>query len=336
MPIPDRLFGALAAGAREAVLDAYLSTPHRAGHTRDEIDYLFALIRHGVRGLGAAWTPILTSSKISLRVTGVFCHQTPQAWYRDPTGGWKRPELADLLLVHEHTELVLKRPVTRRRAVLVQAKLAKCGVATGTGHQEYLYENWPDFELKGVGANNDRFLRGNRRFALGDALCRNGLVEDGSVFASPAPLIWGYPMPWSMAAPGRPMRSAGAEDLGGFLAHMLYLTTPMRGEDAGIPARPFWLSPGLPNNHFEVTVEELLTLTAAKTIKARNKSYLSGPRGENVLCFQHSAGPARAFGETGALFQPSGGGDEATPPAERVEEGRGGGVFLIETASTPT
>lgn len=300
----------------------------------DEIDLLFALVRYGVADLGTAWGPVLASEGVCLRVTGVVVHQTPQACYDHPTAGAVRPELADLLLVHEHTETTPIGPTTRRRAVLVQAKMATSGVASGSGHQEYLYENWPDFKLRGVGANSDRFLPGLRRFDLGDALCRNGLVEDESLFARTPP-AWEYPMPWTFAAPGRPMRAAGGEDLGGYLAQMLYVTQPMRGQDTGIPARPFRLSQGTPNNHFEVTVEELLTLTAAKTLKARNKSYLTGRRDESVVCFQATGGSTQGLGETGAMFRPSDGGDDIEPPDGERAEGRGGAIIVVETASGP-
>ncbi len=38
------------------------------------------------------------------------------------------------------------------------------------------------------------------------------------------------------------------------------------------------LSGGTPNNHFDVTVEELLTLTAMKTMRFRNKPHVKGHR----------------------------------------------------------
>lgn len=78
--IPDDLFDALCCGAREAVKHAWDSAhSFSATVSPDEVDHIYAMTRFGVARLGSLWAPLLASRGMSLRVTGVFCHQTPKA-----------------------------------------------------------------------------------------------------------------------------------------------------------------------------------------------------------------------------------------------------------------
>ena len=308
--IPDSLFNALACGARAAVKDAWNSALALKGSRPDEIDHLYAMITVGVREIGVNWSPILRKKGISLRVTGVFCHQTPKAHYLHPTDGPKSPELGDLLLVHEHkTALPTGQTKISRRAVFIQAKMVDQGVP-GSGkvdqYQEYLYEHWPDFELKGKGPGKVGFLSGQRNFRPSpDAGCYGLIERDPHAHPMPqfVPFCCGFP--WIYSAPQRPIRSAGGEDAGAFIANMLYDTGRLRGCVAPIPSAPLSLMT-TPNNHFDVTVEELLALTAKKTLRFKNKSYIKGLRGYSVLaCFQQVYGGVGLLPDTGTRFRPS-------------------------------
>ena len=126
--IPDHLFDALACGARFAVFYAWMSAGS-LGKVPDEVDHIYAMTTRGIEELSRQWSPILAASNIALRITGVFCHQTPKAHYKHPVHGQKSPELGDILLVHEHkTNFSSSRSETMRRAVLVQAKMVDHGV----------------------------------------------------------------------------------------------------------------------------------------------------------------------------------------------------------------
>lgn len=101
-PSGDSLFDTLACGARVAVSGAWRYAAAATGGPPDEIDHIYAMTTKGIQELGAQWSPILHTHRIALRITGVFCHQTPKAHYFHPTDGPKSPKLGDLLVVHEH------------------------------------------------------------------------------------------------------------------------------------------------------------------------------------------------------------------------------------------
>jgi hypothetical protein len=336
--IPDDLFDALACGARAAVHKAWNHAFSLKGSLPDEIDHLYAMTTVGIREIGVSWSPILSTAGIALRVTGVFCHQTPKAHYTHPIAGLKRPELGDLLVVHEHKTARPGGPDDiSRRAVLVQAKMVDQGVPGGgkvDQYQEYLYEHWPDFELKGRGPGKAGFLPGQRNFRPGGLdTGRYGLIErDPHTHVMPPYFPFCCGLPWTYSEPRKPVRSAGGEDAGAFIANMLYDTSWMRGRTALIPAAPLALSTGTPNNHFDVTVEELLTLTANKTLRFKNKSYIKGIRGESVFaCFQQSFGGESLLHGTGAGFAPSeiDFDGEGVPPEDLSEPDFEDGISIV-------
>lgn len=337
--IPDTLFDALACGARIAVRHAWSHAFAMSGGTPDEIDHIYAMTTEGIRELGTQWSPILRSKGLSLRLTGVFCHQTPKAHYLHPVDGHKAPELGDLLIVHEHKNT---HPggtiVITRRAVLVQAKMVDEGVPGGgkvDQYQEYLYEHWPDFELKGRGPGTVKFLSGQRVFRPGIDPGRYGLIEKtlhAGHKAVALPYCCGFP--WTYSEPRKPVRSAGGEDAGAFIANMLYDTGWLRGRVALSAPTPLALVSGTPNNHFDVTVEELLTLTAMKTLRFKKKTYITGPRGHPALvCFQNAYGALGLLPDTGGRFAKTDFEGRAIPPEEMAEPDFDDGisVFLVET-----
>lgn len=336
--IPDSLFNALACGARDAVYRAWAHT-FTFRSNPDEIDHLYAMTTVGVCRIGRNWSSILSTEGISLRVTGVFCHQTPKVHYVHPKAGLKSPELGDLLIVHEHkTTPPTGGSEISRRAVLVQAKMADQGVPSKVDqYQEYLYEHWPDFELKGRGQGKARFLTGKRNFRPGIDAGRYGLIErDWHAGLTPRFLPFCCGFPWTYCMPSKPIWSAGGEDAGSFIANMLYDTGWLRGRVTGIPSKPLSLQT-TPNNHFDVTVEELLTLTAKKVLQSKKK-HISGPRGiSGAICIQSAYGVVELLPATGVGFIPT---DidfdrKAVPPEglPELEFGEGISIILIETGN---
>ena len=334
--IPDTLFDSLVCGARIAVHRAWSYAFATSGGTPDEIDHIYAMTTEGIRELGTQWSPILRSKGLSLRLTGVFCHQTPKAHYFHPVDGPKAPELGDLLIVHEHKNAHPGGTVEiTRRAVLVQAKMVNEGVPSGgkvDQYQEYLYERWPDFELKGRGPGTVGFIPGQRNFRPGIDPGRYGLIEKNPHAGHKAvaiPYCCGFP--WTYSEPRKPVRSAGGEDAGAFIANMLYDTGWLRGRVALIPPTPLALASG---NHFDVTVEELLTLTAMKTLRFRKKAYITGPRGYPALaCFQNAWGALGLLPDTGTGFAETDFEVRGIPPEETAEPDFDVGisVLLVET-----
>lgn len=317
----------------------------------DEVDHVYAMVQVGTEALARNWSPVLQGAGIALRVTGVFCHQTPKAHYThpDPKFGASSPELADLLIVHEHQgrNRASGKPMTTRRAVLVQAKMVSQGVPNSgkvDAVQEYLYQQWPDFQLRGRGPQRRTFATGYR--TLGPYLNTGcyGLIE-AATHAAPMPTLPPFccAFPWTFVRPRGPIRTAGGEDAGAFITSMLYDTSLIHGRKARSPTYPLALQRGRSsfnnrrrvNNHFDVTVEELLTLTAQKTVHFKHRAHLRGPRGHPFcLCLQFSAGPQALQSDLGNRFAATG--DALLPPTgETPEDDFGDGIstLLIETAS---
>ena len=337
--ISDDLFPALAAGAREAVWEAFVAAHHSTRHRLpEEVEHVHALVSTGTSRLAGYWRPVLSARGVSLRVTGVLIHQTPKAQYDHPTDGTVRPELGDLLVVHDHLAATHSR-----RALLLQAKRMVSGVPTSTPdrHQEFLYRHWPDFSLKGHGASRKagKYLPGDRNIRPNSGGSWYGLVADDADAHSRCTICHfqpAYVFPWLAADPAGSALAAGADDLGNLLANMLYTTVVPRGRDARPIAGALALSSGMPNNHFDVTVEELLRLTAARTASFKRYPHIRGTRGQAILCFQDASPGGPPLPATGDGFQVSGDGEfdryEAPPLSEEDDDG-GMSVLLIETGA---
>jgi hypothetical protein len=337
--IPDDTFDALCCGARMAVQDAWEAA--RAQAKPAEMDHVFQLVRVGTRSLVDNWGPILQPRGVALRVTGVFCHQTPFAHFKMPgRRRVARPELADLLIVHQHTQQMpgTGMPTWTRRAVLLQAKMTDDGVCRKRDPvQEFLYRHWPLLELKGYDPSGLSFLSGPRdlkpnddggRYAL---IARTGHLHSAGPGFARLPYCCGFP--WWFAHPAEPARTAGAEDAGAFIANMLFSTRIPRGRPAVPITGPLALA-ATPNNHFDVTIEELLQKTAARTLASKN-GLRTGTRGEfGVVCFQADAGSSLLSGGLGTSFHPSSPRDGRGEPSALEDDGGGGiSVLLIETGS---
>jgi hypothetical protein len=334
--IPDKAFDALCCGARAAMKAAWEDAQATAPGFPDEVDHIFALTATGTRELANNWGPVLRPLGLSLRVTGVFCHQTPKAHYSRPGVGPKSPELGDLLIVHEHQwppDRGAAEGQRSRHAVLVQAKMTRSGVpSTPDPDQEWLYENWPPFELRGRGPKGTRFLPGTRNLSPNDGGSCYGLIaKDGHVHQVSRTLPYCCGFPTWFADPRDNIRTAGAEDAGAYIAGMLYDCRKPRGRHARIPPNPLTLT-GISNDDFDVTVEELLTITAAKTLRFKNKAHISGTRGHSGLaCFQFSHGLAMLPPTGGGFAAKAPGGEDVPPEDFESDFDDGISVLLIET-----
>lgn len=303
----------------------------------DEVAHIYELTTTGVLNLGGLWAPILSSRGISLKVTGVFAHQTPKATYDHPVSGEESPELADLVIVHEHTTSgTAGVPLITRRAVLVQAKMAHRGTPGKVDAvQEYLYQHWPDFELKGLGATRrERFLPGARDIRANLGGSRYGLIEKTAHAGAKTrtyPFCCGFP--WTFSDPLDAIRTAGGEDAGSFIANMLFDSRWARGRSCQPVPSPLALSAS-PNNHFDVTIQELLDLTAFKVAQSKTHAHMGGKRGVSVVCWTPST--SQVFSVSGSGLQAFADGDDGDrydgPPVAEDSDG-GPRILLLETVS---
>ena len=267
---------------------------------------------------------------ISVRVTGVFCHQTPMARF-SYRGTKARRELADLLVVHDHLT-----PRPRRRALLLQAKMATSGVPIGSidKRQLYLYDGWPRFTLHGrAGTKHQaRFLSGARQLLPSPAGASFALVERYSPrlatkHRSKAPSVW------SIARPHQ-VTSGPSRDFADYLTSMVLGkigsgrdATPLTPVKMSHQSNSMAIAPNSPlSHHWSVTIQELLNLTASRCLPARNRGPLSHQRGMSFEWVQH-----------GSLSTGQGVGDQfgrsPRPPEPATEEPPNGvSLLMIETS----
>lgn len=295
----------------------------------DEPRHVCIMTQIGSLWLYDAWVGILAQAGIQLRVTGVYCHQTPKAHFTFQ-GRNAAPELGDLLIVHEH----LHPTSPRRRALLVQAKMASDGKPTGTPNrpQEHLYEYWPDFRLRGHGGRGvgARFLDGNRRLRRNGRGSTYALIEDAEMPIG----IHGHlcPSVWRFAKPnGKGLARHAALTLSDMV-----LGRSGAGRPASIPtgsladpSQAGHLAPNTPRDfHWSATVQELLNVTAAKALPAKMSGPLVPFRGTTFGFEQR--GPSLNLAGSGDLFL----GGRGHIPAEGAEEGpeEGISIILIETS----
>lgn len=97
-----------------------------------EVSAVRAMTLYGFDQIAAAWSPILKKHGYRIDLRAVFCHSRPHVTFRPVphpkySGGTtlRRCELADLLIVIDHIDLLKK--IDDRYAVLVQAKMLKGG-----------------------------------------------------------------------------------------------------------------------------------------------------------------------------------------------------------------
>lgn len=239
--IPSSLIPSLASAANTAI-DSVLrvGAPGQATPT-GEVGFVAAVTLGGVYGIAAAWQPILHPHGYSVKISGVFCHQSPKATFTDNHGNVVSCELADLLVVVED---YTGGSLGRRWAALVQAKMAAPGggqnlTQPGDLRQLDLLSRWPSFRLPRA------YPAGGRDFST----CKHaGKTIDCGRYG----LIAKQPNPdWHQQPPAATM-PAGGDQLGTFLANMVEIGQVGFGRE----------STGL-GDDWSRTVDELMTRTYA-------------------------------------------------------------------------
>jgi hypothetical protein len=213
-----------------------------------------------VPAIASAWKPLLKPHGVSVKMSGVFCHQTPMASFIDSAGVPRTCELADLLVVVDD---LTSGTATTRRAVLIQAKMAAAaGGQTLTTQRDLtqldLLSNWPSFTLP------SGFAAGPRNFST--CTYSGSVIECGRYG-----LLDKQPNPaWHQQAPAASMPAGGAE-LGTFLARMVQGRSGY-GREATV-TRDDWSR----------TVNELIKVTAGLAFTYSSGLKGSHPRGNSAL-----------------------------------------------------
>lgn len=214
-----------------------------------EEHHVFGMTTLGVDLLRLAWESILSAVGVSIKISGVFCHLTPEAEFLY-SGTRLRRELADLLIVHDH----MIRGTTRRRALLIQTKMGPVVRTIGNPAQQYLYEHWPQFELSRSGG----YLPGDRKLNPNNFGSSIGFISRTPVVSS----SWLVSKPW-------PGRNPVAINAGEFLTRMVLGKRGFGRSADFVSTIPTSLPVNRPsNNHWSITIEELLRISARRAITA--------------------------------------------------------------------
>ena len=227
-----------------------------------EAGFVAAFVLGAVPAIAAVWKPLLKPHGLSVRMSGVFCHQTPIVSFTDRANVPRRCELADLLVVVDD---LTSGTATTRRAVLIQAKMAQASggqrlTTQGDVTQLDLFSYWPSFMLPPGFAPGQRDFQNCSHPGLAVECGRYGLIDN-----PPNPA-------WHQHAPAVSM-PAGGDELGTFLARMMEGRSSYGREATG--TRDDWSR----------TVDELMKVTAGLAF-----TYSSGlkgrhPRGNSAVAF---------------------------------------------------
>jgi hypothetical protein len=121
-----------------------------------EPDFIAGLVIDSTPLIYSSLKTILSSRRVSVSMSAVFCHQTPQVTFNPHSP--ISCELGDILFAYVHTP---KFGVPRRNAILFQAKASAkqpYRIRSGEKGQLHLYEDWPDFVYE-----RSSFLNGQKR-----------------------------------------------------------------------------------------------------------------------------------------------------------------------------
>ena len=200
------------AAANAAVWRSHQQTFAIHGSSPREDQFVAAMVTVGVDQLVTGWQDLLAQRGIALRITGVFCHGSPQVEY---TGGplpLKGVELADLLVVHQSHGSGGR---TRTTAKLVQAKMSSHCSLPATDRQLFLYKHWPVFEFSAT-SGLDRRPRNLGRVSGG---CGYALILHHREY--PEDIRWADQCPWGSCLPAQ--RLGIANSFANTLGDMLFM-----------------------------------------------------------------------------------------------------------------
>lgn len=278
---------------------------------------------------------VLSSRQVSVSMSAVFCHQTPQVTFNSHSSA--SCELGDILIVYVHT---LRSGSPKRNAILFQAKASAkqpYRIHSDEKNQLRLYEEWPDFVYE-----RSSFLNGQQRTVTPKAPHSGAqyLLIDDRPPAEPMSGLLGLPgtYPVGCCIPNETLRVHA--HLAAELFSLLIFRTGRPFEDKRTASK---------NQDWSRVVWDLLETGMKKLFNRKNSGRRHIPRGAgdtiqmmDGLSFSRSSSPrswntaTEIVGWNGASFIY--GEDNDHPPNNSdwngEEEGpeRGVSVVLIETS----
>lgn len=234
----------------------------------EEPDFVASLVMDGTKILEAGWHKVLAPHKIQIRVTGVYCHQTPKVGFSGMHG--TSCELGDLLWCHVHTDR--KRNIARN-AILYQAKKSSQQphkISSKEFDQLKLYSTWPEFTYVSSGE-----LNGEKRHVKPAAPRRGAqyLLIDDRPPERPESGLLGIPgtYPVGSCIPLSPL--VDHSDIGLELVHSLEL----------LSGDPFdERKTALKEIGWSRVIWDLLLMSAKKAFRRSRSGYFNHPRKSGV------------------------------------------------------
>lgn len=321
-----------------AAITGILSTWRRCGQlgtAPQEPDFVAGLVIESTQLINSALSSVLAQRGISVSMSSVFCHQTPQVTFGSHPAA--SCELGDILFAYVHTPKVGQ---ARRNAVLFQAKASAqqpYRVCAGERDQLRLYADWPDFVYMRAS-----FLTGQKR-SVTPKTPHSGaqylLIDDRSP-DEPMSGLLGFPgtYPVGCCMPDDYLRDHNS--LASELFNLLIFRTGRPFEDKNTAAT---------KQDWSQVVWDLLETGMRKSFTRKNSGRRASPRSAgNVLEMLDGAGFARASSSMACTTAHEILGRESAralytqrnnpPPGEFDEErgsdkpGAGVSVVLIETS----
>jgi hypothetical protein len=288
--VPAHVIPTLAGDADAAIRHALAhGAPGFVAAPKSEVDFVAAVVLGATKDIASRWSAHLKPLGISISITGVFCHASPQVDFPYPGTTWpgatKTRELGDLLVVHDDVSSGTK---TDRVAVLVQAKRSASGtVSSPDAEQLHLYRYWPPFQ-----ATHATFPPGRRDFAT--ARTAGAKIDSGRYGIIHDPR--GAPPDWLVVAPtAPPLRHSTGTPLGSFMAEMLGASGSGSGREALVGGGDDWSQ----------TVEDLLNVTGVRHFAhaASLGPGVTAPRGATAIAMivvgTHLSQPVSSLGFSG-------------------------------------
>lgn len=249
MTLPVNIVHQMSVSANAAIAQALLDgAPQMKSQPRTEPGLVAAVHLGAIPDIASAWSAPLSKVGLQVKLTGVFCHQTPVVAYQDAKGKLQRCELADFLIVVDSKTQFW----SGRRAALIQAKMASKARTVeikkgGSATQLELYQRWPlfDFLQSAYGLTAVNLKPGIDSHHSGTY----GII-DRHWNSSLAPRWTQHP------ATPTPNKTYNHPELGEFLARMVAGESGF-GRDADIGVNPTWSE----------VIDALLRQTLSKTFR---------------------------------------------------------------------
>jgi hypothetical protein len=235
-----------------------------ANHSPTEPDLVLSFFLHGLEQIESDWNARLSSWNLSVKLSGVFSHQTPKVEPQSMPGRTQAPvsgtcELGDLMVVVIHDGM----PGGTGNALMFQAK--KEFYHSADPLQRFLYEQAEEFIYKRAtaalnGQRRDMRPKEDLAYAYWD------LDPDHHIYRGLHPLLWNRGTSASMFAADSMIGRDVWDSFGAVLTDLIF-------GDAG---KSFCLPAA--TDGWSKIVHDLLTVTSSKVMGSKSKVNVRGAK----------------------------------------------------------